>query len=550
MQNKIDIGTTIDLQDLLQSRLLIQANSGGGKSVLARVLIEKTFGIVPFIVMDIEGEYYTLKENFGDLLIIGGQHADIPINLKSVKLLPKEIIANRLSVVIDLSDLQMNDRILYAKYFLETMMDLPKDYWINYLVFIEEAHKLCGEQDKQASATAVKDLMSRGRKRGYCGVLLTQRISKLHKDAAAECNNKFIGRTFLDIDLDRSAKELGLTSASDKNAIRNLMPGNFYAFGTSIEPHQVHEVKIKLPQTKIPKAGVNLDIKPKAPTEKIKAMLVKLNEIETEKPKTVMKLLKTDTSVQENEINSLKMEINSTHYKLDIANKCIKAKDMQIEHLMTVIEDVKKALSKPVPNFDLKIQIKPEVNFPKRREDVVNKNDDKLYGNSEQAKKTVQANGIVTGGALRMLKAAAMFHPNSISKARMGALAGMSYTSGTFGTYERQLRRDGLIVADGKFVTATKEGIKKVGDVEPLPTDPQSLITMWSNNVGPDSGMAKMLRVLFQNYPQQLTAEELGNKIGMSHTSGTFGTYERKLRKLALITKQGGFFKAADELFN
>jgi DNA helicase HerA-like ATPase len=84
---------------------------------------------------------------------------------------------------------------LYSKYFLETMMDLTKEYWINYLVFIEEAHKLCGEQDKQASATAVKDLMSRGRKRGYCGVLLTQRISKLHKDAAAECNNKFIGRT-------------------------------------------------------------------------------------------------------------------------------------------------------------------------------------------------------------------------------------------------------------------------------------------------------------------------------------------------------------------
>ncbi len=168
--------------------------------------------------------------------------------MKSVKLLPKETISNRLSVVIDLSDLQMSDRILYAKHFLETMMDLNKDYWVNYLVFIEEAHKLCGEQDKQASATAVKDLMSRGRKRGYCGILLTQRISKLHKDAAAECNNKFIGRTFLDIDLDRAAKELGLSSQADKNEIRTLEPGNFYAFGTSIKPHHVHIVKINLPQ--------------------------------------------------------------------------------------------------------------------------------------------------------------------------------------------------------------------------------------------------------------------------------------------------------------
>jgi DNA helicase HerA-like ATPase len=65
---KINIGTEINLEDLLQSRLLIQANSGGGKSVLARVIIEETFGKVHFIVMDIEGEYYTLKEKYGDVL--------------------------------------------------------------------------------------------------------------------------------------------------------------------------------------------------------------------------------------------------------------------------------------------------------------------------------------------------------------------------------------------------------------------------------------------------------------------------------------------------
>ena len=93
-------------------------------------------------------------------------------------------------------------------------MELPKQFWMSYFVFLEEAHKLCGEQDKQESASAVKDLMSRGRKMGYCGVLITQRIAKLHKDAAAECNNKFIGRTNLDIDMDRAAKELGFSGSS------------------------------------------------------------------------------------------------------------------------------------------------------------------------------------------------------------------------------------------------------------------------------------------------------------------------------------------------
>src|ERR1700685_205952 len=98
---KINIGTEIDLNDLLISRLLIQANSGGGKSGLARKIIEQSYGIVPFIVIDYDGEYYTLKEKLDDVIVIGGHAADIPISLQAAKLLPKEIISNRLSVVID-----------------------------------------------------------------------------------------------------------------------------------------------------------------------------------------------------------------------------------------------------------------------------------------------------------------------------------------------------------------------------------------------------------------------------------------------------------------
>lgn len=202
--SKINIGTEINLEDLLISRLLIQANSGGGKSGLARGIIENCYGKVPFIVMDCDGEYYTLKEKLDDVIIIGGHAADIPLSMQAVKMLPREIIGNRLSVVIDLSELKMydgatkKDRIHYVKYFLEAMMELPKQFWVPYLVFLEEVHKFCGEQDKQESGPAVRDLMSRGRKMGYCGILITQRISKLHKDAAAEVNNKFVGRTNLD----------------------------------------------------------------------------------------------------------------------------------------------------------------------------------------------------------------------------------------------------------------------------------------------------------------------------------------------------------------
>lgn len=550
--SKIDIGTKIDLADLLQSRLLIQANSGGGKSVLARVIIEETFGIIPFIVLDIEGEYYTLKEKYGDLLVIGGQHADIPISLQSVKLLPKEIIGNRLSVVIDLSDLQMNDRIMYSKCFLETMMDLTKDYWINYLVFIEEAHKLCGEQDKQASATAVKDLMSRGRKRGYCGVLLTQRISKLHKDAAAECNNKFIGRTFLDIDLDRSAKELGLTAQSDKNNIRNLVPGNFYAFGTSIEPHEVHEVKIKLPQTKIPKAGVNLDIKPKAPTEKIKAMLAKLSELPAQNAKQspkVSQIVKSDGIPNsdrikfQQKIDDLQNRFFNANKMLEEKDKMIRSQDKLISHYSNQVNAILKILSANPPDIGLITNHAESEAKNKKPLKVVNEN-------NQKAVKNYVSNGTITGGAMRMLKAAAMYS-SGITRTRMAALARLSHTSGSFGTYISTLKREGLLIqSDNGIYQITNKGLQTAGDVELLPTDPQQLVELWCEVVGNQSGAARMLRVLSKKYPHGLSKDALGDYVEMSSTSGSFGTYLSTLKRNGLIQTNGKEIKAADELFN
>lgn len=304
---KIDIGTDINLTDLLVSRMMIQANSGGGKSILARVIMEQSYGKVPFIVIDMDGEYYTLKELLDDVIVIGGHAADIPINLQSARLLPKEIIGNQLSVVLDISEMKMVDRIRYIRLFLESMMELPKEFWVPYFVFIEEAHKFAGEQDKQESGPAIKDLLSRGRKMGFCGIPITQRISKLHKDVAAECNNKFIGRTNLDIDMDRAAKELGFTTSSEytRLSLRDLKPGHFYAYGTSIEPHHVHEVTIKMPKTRIPKAGSIIDIKAKKPTKKMLSALSKLSQL----PAAAQQELKDIAGLQK-EVARLKGELS------------------------------------------------------------------------------------------------------------------------------------------------------------------------------------------------------------------------------------------------
>jgi hypothetical protein len=93
--------------------------------------------------------------------------------------------------------------------FLEALVDAPKRSGIRRWSSSTRRTSTARRLGEAESAGAVKDLATRGRKRGFCAVLATQRLSKLHKDAAAECNNKLIGRTSLDVDVKRAATSSG-----------------------------------------------------------------------------------------------------------------------------------------------------------------------------------------------------------------------------------------------------------------------------------------------------------------------------------------------------
>jgi DNA helicase HerA-like ATPase len=59
----------LDLEELLATRLLVQGNSGSGKSHLLRRLLEESAGFVQQIVIDPEGDFVSLGEGFGHAAI-------------------------------------------------------------------------------------------------------------------------------------------------------------------------------------------------------------------------------------------------------------------------------------------------------------------------------------------------------------------------------------------------------------------------------------------------------------------------------------------------
>src|SRR6202043_1014923 len=60
---------TLDLEELLATRLLVQGNSGSGKSHLLRRLLEQSAPWVQQTIIDPEGDFVALADRFGHLLI-------------------------------------------------------------------------------------------------------------------------------------------------------------------------------------------------------------------------------------------------------------------------------------------------------------------------------------------------------------------------------------------------------------------------------------------------------------------------------------------------
>src|SRR3989454_10288624 len=90
----------IDLPSLLDTRLLVQANSGGGKSWLLRRILEQSHGKVQQIVIDLEGEFSTLREKYD--YVLAGKEGDTPADPKSASLLARKLLELNVSAIIDL----------------------------------------------------------------------------------------------------------------------------------------------------------------------------------------------------------------------------------------------------------------------------------------------------------------------------------------------------------------------------------------------------------------------------------------------------------------
>src|SRR5258708_18295173 len=200
----IDSSNKFQLQDqgFVGSSGALLGITGSGKTNQAGGLIEELVAQgLPMTIVDIEGEYWGLKQSY-DLVIAGrSEHAELEIGPDNAAQLAKISVQRGISVILDLSDYTQDEQYNFLVAYFQSLWDVAGKERKPYQIILEEAH----EWVPQGTRTPLKQLLTRialrGRKRGLGIILMSQRSAKVEKDVLTQVPLLFLHKVVHPVDL-------------------------------------------------------------------------------------------------------------------------------------------------------------------------------------------------------------------------------------------------------------------------------------------------------------------------------------------------------------
>jgi len=188
-----DAGTPVELPvvDVLTGRSFVTGKSGSGKSNSASVICEKLldqgYGI---LIVDIDGEYYGLKEEYEILHVGADEECDLRVNVEHAEKIAELALEQNVPIILDVSSfldesearelLTAVTRQLFAR---EKKLKKP------FLMLVEEVHEYVPEGGgmDECGRMLIK-VGKRGRKHGLGIVGISQRPADVKKDFITQCD--------------------------------------------------------------------------------------------------------------------------------------------------------------------------------------------------------------------------------------------------------------------------------------------------------------------------------------------------------------------------
>lgn len=576
-------GLTLPI-DVVTQVVAILAKRRAGKSYTMRRITEQLLSAGQQVVMvDPKGDQWGIRSSADgkrpghSVLILGGEHGDLPLEVGGGELVARLVVEQRVSVLLDLSQFRKHEVATLMTAFLENLYRLKakEEYRTPVMLVVDEADAIAPQKPQKGEERmlgAIEDIVRRGGQRGIGCMLVTQRSAVLNKNVLTQAQMLVVLRTIApqDIAAMKAWIEVHGTDAEGKELISSLpsLPIGeawFWSPGWPDEGGIFNRVKVspittfdsgatpKPGEKKIvPKnlADVDLDALKvqmaatieKAKSEDPKLLRKRILELETEAKKA--KPAPVDQGAIERAVNAALKAAESAHAK-ELAEWVRYAGTLETqwgEFVKTMGFHIERRPKNSAPG---KIAyVTPRAVITARKVEPIkpgmlgNRPDRVIF---DEAREPAEL-GKLNVGERKVLGAIAG-DPEGVTRDHLTVLVG--YKSTSRNEYIRRLKMRGLIEMDGERITATQAGIEELGsDYKPLPTG-QELQDHHLRTL--PEGERKILAYLLEQ-GREVDREEISEATNYKATSRN--EYLRRLIARKLVEPVGkGMVKVSDKLY-
>jgi hypothetical protein len=559
-------------QESVTQTFALLAKRGVGKTYTALVMVEEFLkAALPVCVIDPIGVCWGLRASADGkseglpIVVLGGDHGDVPLEVTAGETIATLIAEERLSVVLDLSRFRKGEQTRFMTDFCERLYHKNREPL--HLV-LDEADAWAPQRPlpgQQRLLGAVEDLVRRGRARGIGVTLVTQRAAVLNKDVLTQVEVLVTLRTIPPQDrnaIDEWVKVHGTPEQREElmKSLPSLPIGTawFWSPGwldlfkrvtvRSRETFDSSATPKVGKATAAPRRMAEVDLSKlreriAATIEKAKAddpneLRKRIKELERQliacpaqhDERAVEQRLRLVTAQHEQEINRAEREAARRYKQMvgiyEKALEELRGKLRKINALSTI--DVQAAPA-AVP------QAAPIASTPAPRPPSLS---------PTQAAKQSSNDASLSAGERKVMIVVAQY-PAGATRQQISILTG--YKRSSRDTYVQRLRVMGYVECSAEKVIATEAGIDALGDgYEPLPTG-EALREHWLKEL--PEGERKVLEVVIGHYPEWVAREAIDERTGYRRSSRD--TYIQRLRARLLVEVTGrGFVKASNDLFD
>lgn len=228
---KLALGTTmagapfsLSAKMVATGRTCVLGASGSGKSYTVGVLCEELCkSRVPFCLIDLEGEYWGIKDRFeaiwvGDRDLCDARWGEVDLDRLA------SAAPNAPPLILDYSRVDNQPQAVLD--FLTRLWKSSTDARFPYLIIVDEADRVVPRSGPRMEP--LFEIAVRGRKRGLGLMLCTQRPSQVDPDVFGQCTLQLVGKLMLDVDQRAVGQFFGGERAP---GLAQLERGRFWVLG-------------------------------------------------------------------------------------------------------------------------------------------------------------------------------------------------------------------------------------------------------------------------------------------------------------------------------